>query len=418
MKIGDLNIDDVKKFMRPENGSIYPTLGGDPEFFVAVKKDGTILNSDRFFPGKHSPIEVGECSDPKKNSKLYFDGIQAELAPGYSTCRETLAYNLRTVLQRAFEKIGPENEIVLKPAVKMKKSILDIADPEARIFGCMPDFNAYTRSVNTPEMDASSHMYRYAGGHIHLGVSLEYAAKGSPEKKMVEDQEKHLEIIKALDLLVSLVTLPLDNADGSSHRRSKYGKAGCFRPTPYGVEYRTPSCWWLKSPATLSLVYGMARLAWNMVVKNTVPRLMEIAKIDEQEVRGIIDEGDIKSAYSVWEKIRPVVAVSEAQGFNPLHAGACESVNGFGGLWGYNTIEVLKLGKKYTTSSPGMVHNIAVFEYLLKNGLDPIVSAVESEWLLSNPRHTYLNGFTKSALSLVGNEDFIKFQNSLMKEMW
>lgn len=43
--------------------------------------------------------------------------------------------------------------------------------------------------------------------------------------------------------------------DPDTKRRSLYGKAGCFRLTPYGCEYRTLSSAMMKDVETLSFVW-------------------------------------------------------------------------------------------------------------------------------------------------------------------
>ena len=66
------------------------SMGGDPEFFIANKK-GKVMNADAYLPGKDKPIIVSSRNDYK--SKLFFDGIQAEMAVAFSkigraSCRE------------------------------------------------------------------------------------------------------------------------------------------------------------------------------------------------------------------------------------------------------------------------------------------------------------------------------------------
>lgn len=48
--------------------------------------------------------------------------------------------------------------------------------------------------------------------------------------------------------------------DTDTKRRSLYGKAGCFRLTPYGLEYRVLSSYFLTNKLTLTWV-------WNGIMK-------------------------------------------------------------------------------------------------------------------------------------------------------
>lgn len=427
MKITEGN-EDLKRQL-VGTGLISCYFGGDPEFFVSDEK-GVILNSDRFFPGKENPRKVTRPDDGFLYGKVYFDGIQAELGFTQATCRETVIARMGIVLNEVRKIIsGPAgNKIVLKPAVKVKKAIINLADPQARIFGCAPDFNAYTRSVNTPPMDASRHLYRYAGGHIHLGKS-DYDSEGA----LLKDPENHLKIIKTLDLIVSLPLLALDNGPGSKLRRTKYGKAGCFRPTPYGLEYRTPSCWWLQSPVTAGLILGLARIGWTLAVKDLIGKLMTTTGVAEEDIRGIVEEGDIKSSLKIWDKIRPYITAMGTVYSNPIHRMAfCPFVpkaNKSIANGKFNEAEVLDYG---TLENPNQVAKfpmpLAMFEYMLKNGIESVIENVDNEWV-SYGGGMYNHGMFSGTEHKMGQpsrnpladdvrKDFFKFQKAMLKELY
>ena len=76
--------------------------------------------------------------------------------------------------------------------------------------------------------------------HIHLGCD------GGLE---LEDT---LEFIKYFD---QYVVLPSILVDTDSRRRSLYGKAGCFRRTPYGAEARCLSSFMMSNDLLLSQVW-------------------------------------------------------------------------------------------------------------------------------------------------------------------
>jgi len=397
------------KIVRYMDGiNIKATLGGDPEFFIEDAK-GTILNADRFFPGKENPVLIAAKGEMK--SKLFFDGIQGEIAPAHSACREYLTNNIWQCFNRIYNSIPEDHKMVLVPSAKINKKIIENADPEARIFGCMPDFNAYTLSVNTTEMDASTHPYRYAGGHMHFGISSPYQKKGMPEFDLAKREEGHIRAVKFMDLLVSIPTLILDNGPGSKLRRDKYGKAGCFRPTPYGIEYRTPSCWWLKSPMLASLVYGLGRLAWTMMVRGVDEDLRKAVGFDDESIRGAIDESDEPMAYKIWEHMRPYVALSGAAISNPLHITSSSSTK-------YDDIFAYR--KNVMPKHKGrVVYTLAVFEYMLNNGIESVIKPnVKSEWCVGDPdqwRNT--RGFVVGSFQgLRNNKDFMKFQERFLKE--
>ena len=54
--------------------------------------------------------------------------------------------------------------------------------------------------------------------------------------------------------------------DADTRRREMYGKAGCFRPKPYGAEYRTLSNAWLKSEELIRWVHRQVKTGMENVI--------------------------------------------------------------------------------------------------------------------------------------------------------
>jgi len=411
-----MKLSEVDKafFERVHMGFTKPTMGGDPEFFIADAQ-GKIINADRFLPSKHEPLEIEDVSDGRRN-KVFFDGIQAEIAPHYSHCRELLIDNIFKCISKVATLIPSDFKFVMRPSARIRKSIIESADPEARIFGCEPDFNAYTCGINTVEMDASRHPFRYAGGHMHFGAPSAYTPEDSIEYQLAKTERGHLRLIKFMDMLISLPTIAFDQDKDARRRRTKYGKAGCFRPTPYGIEYRSQSCWWMKSPVTASLVYGLGRLAWFVATKDMDEHLRNITGLDDDTVRGIIDETDIEYAYKMWTRLRAHLAITSIPKHNPLHIGASSA--SFHKYGKYNPTESESL--PYKGISAEQVYGLAAFEYLLKNGLETIINPdIRQEWRLNNGSFVgHGHGFASGTYNaLATNKDFQKFQSSFFKEL-
>ena len=426
MKIRDIESKFANKLI---NMSIMSTtLGGDPEFFV-VDSNGKAMSADTFFPGKNEPLVVGngayeERDGNKKEDwntlKLFFDGIQAEMNIGVNRCRELLCDNIHQCLRKASSIIKKHNDdsysILAQPSIKVRKSVIMRADPEARRFGCAPDFNAYTGTVNTGEMDATNHPYRYAGGHIHIGRSSQYLAI---EKKLVEEEENHIRLVKVMDLIVGILCVLLDNSKYAIIRRSEYGKAGCFRPTPYGIEYRTPSCWWLKSPVLTSLIMGLARLSWSITLYKLDQELFKSIGYSPEDIRGICDESDRKTALKVWENLRVHMSIAGSSK-NPLNIKVvyrnAEQVSTSGNPR-CGAVPKVVLSSKRKDS----VFSLAAVEWLVRKGLKSIISpSIKDEWLIK-PKSAF-NGvtqgfFTSMSRRFYNNADFSKFQNSFLAEI-
>jgi len=396
-------------------------MGSDPEFFVVDKKK-RVLASDQFFPGKKEPWKFDPLEDEKLT--LFFDGIQAEMNVPASTCRETISYYIRACLKAADRKIGKNNSIVMQPSIRVRQSTLNNADPEARIFGCAPDFNAYTLRQNTPKIDASRHIYRYAGGHIHLGVSSPYLKKSSIEYKLAKTEDGHIKAIKFIDYVTGAILVMMDKGINAKRRRTKYGTAGCFRPTPYGFEYRTPSCWWMKSPAAMSLIFGVVRIAWNMLISKLDEDFINQVGYSQEDLRGIVDESDLVAAKRFWKSLRPYLAIVGRSQYNPLHVlSARTSKNsGYIGCFKHDKISqnAIKNSKLPTINGGIPVFSLAAFEYMVRHGSDTLVTDdVAKEWHFNSRQKFHNeNGFVDGLHNrLVRNKDFLGFQKDFFAKI-
>ena len=79
---------------------------------------------------------------------------------------------------------------------------------------------------------------------------------------------KAMEITKQLDFVLGVPSVLLDR-DGLT-RRSLYGKAGAFRPKPYGAEYRVLSNFWLKHENMINWVYSGTQKAFTMLAEEGI----------------------------------------------------------------------------------------------------------------------------------------------------
>ena len=131
----------------------------------------------------------------------------------------------------------------------------ELTHPNALVFGCEPDFNAWLMKENE-KPHAKDENLRTCGGHIHVGTDI----------PMVTG-------IQLMDLFLGVPSIILDNTPSSIKRRELYGKAGAMRPKPYGFEYRVLSNFWIFSPETIKWVYNQTRMicensdAWKLTEK-------------------------------------------------------------------------------------------------------------------------------------------------------
>ncbi len=124
----------------------------------------------------------------------------------------------------------------------------ELQDPASQVFGCDPDFDAWTGKTN-PRPKAKDKNLRSCGGHVHIGVKT----------------DKPLEIIKACDLFLGVPSVVMDKGE---LRKKLYGKRGAFRIKPYGVEYRTLSNWWIFDEKLIGWVWDSTARALDAVSNN------------------------------------------------------------------------------------------------------------------------------------------------------
>lgn len=122
--------------------------------------------------------------------------------------------------------------------------------------GCSPDFLA----TDTLQMQRRSvpvfvrrQPQRECGGHIHVSLPEPY----------LTNRELCCQFVRELDEVVR----PLATSDMAVTSRSWYRRRYVFRPTAYGIEYRTLGAGALFAPNAetfLSLVFDMSRRVWEL----------------------------------------------------------------------------------------------------------------------------------------------------------
>jgi hypothetical protein len=144
---------------------------------------------------------------------------------------------------------------------------------------CEPDFNAWAKTVNdSPNMGLD---IRCVGGHIHVGYD-------SPTQKLNE------RIIKFMDLYLGVPSVILDSA--SKDRRLLYGKAGCFRNKPYGVEYRSLSNFWAFERKYINWVFDTVDFVTKDLVLNYSIKFTEEM---EKNIVNCINNSDVELAKKI-----------------------------------------------------------------------------------------------------------------------
>lgn len=250
------------------------TLGADPELFIFNRSNNKIVSSIGIIPGvKGKPWR---SNDMPEGFGLEIDNILAEFnIPPCKTKKEwveNINY-MKDYIRSYVRRINPDYDILCKASEYVDYD--QLTSPESQLFGCSVDYNAYTKAPN-PKPEGDKTNLRSTGCHIHVGYD-------DPEV------DRSVELVKYMDLYVGVPSLLFDK---DVDRRKLYGKAGCFRLTDYGVEYRVLSGAFLANDDLLGFM-------WSQTVKALVAWDEGRERISEETVVNIINTADFKAAHNV-----------------------------------------------------------------------------------------------------------------------
>lgn len=210
------------------------SLGADPEFFLADMRTGGVSPACGLFGG-----EKGRAKPIPGINREGFgyqeDNVMLEFNVPPAPTTHRFANNIMSAMQALRVYISEvDANLTIDGASSRLFREDQLQHPKAREFGCSPDFNAYAQgapfeAINPAVlMEGAQAAWRFAGGHVHLG----YGRKDVPD----------FVAAAFADVFIGLSIVGLDN---QGLRRTYYGTPGRYRPTPYGIEYRTPSNFWL-----------------------------------------------------------------------------------------------------------------------------------------------------------------------------
>ena len=205
--------------------------GSDPEFFIQDSA-GNIIPSRGIIPGnkkKPRPLVWGA---------VHRDNVACELNPIPASSETEFSSNFINLKNEVEDKLLRSKGMSLVVKTSHEFGYEQLNYREAQEFGCDGDFTIWEH-IQPPVVRDPYSLVRSAGGHIHIAID------GLNQANLAT-------VISRLDLLISV---PLVLLDPDKLRRQSYGKAGCYRPKPYGIEYRTPSNVWCGSDELRRWVY-------------------------------------------------------------------------------------------------------------------------------------------------------------------
>ena len=110
-------------------------------------------------------------------------------------------------------------------------------------------------------------------------------------------------LIPLLDFFCGIPSVLLDRENNQKSRRELYGKAGSYRYTTYGLEYRTLSNFWALSVPLTSYILGGVRLAVEIAAKaKEYPLIIKYVKANRKYIEHTINNADLYSAKQIVDK--------------------------------------------------------------------------------------------------------------------
>lgn len=271
------------------------TIGADPELFLINKETKKVVSAVGIIPG-----EKGKPYRNKKMPKgfgLETDNILAEFNIPPVTNETDFVDNILYMQNYIRNFVASKNLDILCAA----SQIVDddqLQSPQAKLFGCDVDYNAYTGQAN-PKPKGEKTNLRSAGFHIHIGYK-------NPSINT------SLGLVRYLDAYLGIPSILIDK---DTRRRTLYGKAGCFRITSYGVEYRVLSSYLMSNISLISWVYKQVMQAIDKYEEGNLERdCWNSMLIESKDIKNVINNNDTNKALAFCKYLKIELPCAEYLG--------------------------------------------------------------------------------------------------------
>lgn len=270
--------------------SLY-AIGADPEFFLT--KDGQPVSAEGIFGGtKENPKPL---LDLPKGFFIQEDNVAGEFNIPPSKTADEFSTNIHKAL-RSIAKLIKHKKLTMEMVSAMHFPLHLLMTPQAQTLGCEPDYNAWEGGKENPKPVAPMTL-RTAAAHVHISWNLQQDGTFK-----VTDEER-IRLVQLHDMYLGIPSILLTP---KTERRSLYGKAGAYRPTPYGVEARCLDNFWLKAPTYRKHIYSTI---YNLTKKLSTDNMMLFESLDDfaDEVQHIINNHDQDEAvkFMAYNDIKP-----------------------------------------------------------------------------------------------------------------
>jgi hypothetical protein len=256
------------------------TLGKDPEVHLFDTEENRIVSSLRILKrDKTNPIRL------RDGVGYYADNVLLEFSLPPETSIPAIVKATGRAFSQIQEDIGPRFRLHPQAAHLYAKS--ELRGKKCWEVGCNPSSDVYAAAKNkiVPFTDG----LRTGSFHLHIGHPV---AAGTNHKAKIQ-------IVKLLDVFVGCASILFDKDETAPLRRAYYGRAGEYRPTPYGCEYRVLGNWALRTPITTTLVWDLVAHAINHFDDGEANEIIEA--VGSFRVQSAINNNNRTLAKSVLE---------------------------------------------------------------------------------------------------------------------
>lgn len=288
-----------------------PRVGADPELFIQDREGKVIPICGKIGGTKEQPLIIDHLIeaqygpeggrrarealfDKQGHYAIQEDNVMLEFnVPAYRD-RAYFIDSINKALQVIQDSVLAQHNVLPNFQVMHTFKSDDLEKfPQAFMVGCLSDMDAYAENGHFERQPFNAAHFgnnRFCGGHLHVQYN-----KGNVPPHI---------FVQFMDIVA---TLPFLRWDKQKMRRLFYGQPGIYRDKPYGIEYRTPSNYWLGRtfrdkhlPTLVESIYNLAATA------NAQPEELKKAysKIDWADVQQAIKTENYKLADDIVEFTR------------------------------------------------------------------------------------------------------------------
>lgn len=244
------------------------TLGADPEFFLRDVRTGSVVPAIGLLGGtKDKPVQIPGAPP---GFTMQEDNVMVEFNIPPCTDEYTFADHIRTALNYLDEHVATVTDRRLERDIRPSRLFAhtSLMHSQARQFGCSPDFNAYRSGADfepllPTALEEEDGAWRFAGGHVHVGYH-----------EVIDYDIPHFVVAHFMDLFLGASMVEYEREQGK--RGELYGLPGRFRPTSYGIEYRSLSNIWVHDIGISSEVASNALNVFNFLRESSEAEVAEV----------------------------------------------------------------------------------------------------------------------------------------------